>query len=85
MFAKLFESKKFGQILAVNDSTEDGKPVVRITIEPPNYGMCSLGPQFSEGEWEKADAFFEKLDIETAEKFATGMYKTLGIQPQDKG
>jgi hypothetical protein len=75
-FAKTFDSDKYGQILVVNETDEDGNPEVKFSMRPKNLGICSIGSKFSgnpEG-FDKADAFFDAVDIEVAEAVSSQMF-----------
>ena len=70
-FAKLFETKEHGQILAVIDEGDEG-PEVRFSFSPPNLGVCQQAAKYSqehEDGWDKAQTFFDSLDEEKAIEF----------------
>jgi hypothetical protein len=62
-FAKLFETKKHGQILVVIDEGDEG-PEVRVSFTPPGMGVCSVALKFSqenEDGWDKAKNAFDLM------------------------
>lgn len=75
MFAKLYESKEYGQVLVMLDTGDDGTPCVSFYAEPEGFGVCSISSKFKDTEegWDKAEAFFEKVDDEIALKAASSI------------
>ncbi len=71
-FAKLFQSNKYGQILAVRQDNDEGIPELRVNVHPDGLGVCSIALSFSDEDkdegYEKRDDAFEILDLETAEE-----------------
>ena len=69
MFAKIFDSSIFGQILVKRDVSEDSKPEVRFYFEPPELGVCSLAIGFADNDtgWDLCDAAFDAATLEKAE------------------
>ena len=82
-FEKLFESAKYGQLLAkIDRSDETGAPELRWYAEPPGLGVCSFALGFSDDDdgWDKAEAAFERATLEEAEKAAAGvLFQAAGI------
>ncbi|SOC56422.1 hypothetical protein SAMN05421509_10732 [Chromohalobacter canadensis] len=82
MFAKLFESPKYGQILAKLDTHhEDHTPEVRFYVKPKNFGVCSFALSFKDdGQgWDLAEKAFEKTDLALAEEGVAGMFRDFPI------
>jgi len=51
MFAKLYEKTKYGQILVMLDSTDEGEPVIKYCCQPEGLGVCyALSPPFENSE-----------------------------------
>ncbi len=70
-FAKLFNTKQHGQILAIIDEGDEG-PKVRFLFTPPNLGVCQQAMKFNQEDetgWDKAQTFFDSLDEEKAIEF----------------
>lgn len=65
-FAKLFETKEYGQILIMLDTGEDAAPEVRFSFTPANLGICSIALQFKDTDegWDKAEEAFNGFDSE---------------------
>ncbi|MCW8885553.1 MAG: hypothetical protein OQK12_09910 [Motiliproteus sp.] len=88
MFAKIFESKEYGQLCAISSSENDeNKPEIRVFAEPDGLGVCSSAIMFEESDsgWSRRDTGFSKLDLTAAEAiakplfdFAAGMNKGEG-------
>jgi len=64
MFAKLFETKKYGQILVKID--DDDGPEVRYYFEPKGLGVCSMALSFTDDDkgdaWGKAERVFDGIN-----------------------
>jgi hypothetical protein len=81
-FAKLFDSVKYGQLLAKMDRNEEtGAPELRWYAEPPGLGACSFALGFSDDDdgWDKAKAAFEHATLAEAEKAASVLFQAAGI------
>lgn len=78
MFAKLYETPEYGQILVKLDvHPDENTPEVRYYIQPHNLGVCSyaLGwPDTDEG-WDKAEQWFALVDEEDAREKANTIQK----------
>ena len=68
-FAKLFQSEKYGQLVVIMQGSDSGQPQLRIFMQPPSYGVCSMGLQYEDSDsgWDKCEADFEKIDLTWAE------------------
>jgi hypothetical protein len=74
MFAKLFESQKYGQILVKIDSaSDDDMAEVRFFFQPKDLGVCSCAICFegSDAGWGLAEKAFEKADLAFAESIVS--------------
>lgn len=80
-FAKLFQSKTFGQILAVVSTDEEGKPEIRWSCKPPGLGLCAMAFGFDDSDegWDRAEAALESADLVKAEETAAALFKACGI------
>lgn len=70
MFAKIFESENYGQLLVkIDTSPEDSTPEVRYFFEPEGLGVCSIAYSFADTDlgWEQADALFANDDLQKIE------------------
>lgn len=82
MFAKLFESPKYGQILAKLDTHhEDHTPEVRFYVQPKELGVCSFAMGFKDNDlgWELAEQAFAKTDLELAEEGVAMMFRDFPV------
>jgi len=64
-FAILHETEEFGQVLAVlQRDDEEGKPELRVFLQPPGLGVCSLKFGFKDTDegWNKAEEALGKFD-----------------------
>lgn len=80
MFAKLFETEEFGQILVKLDQSEDDcVPEVRIYFEPEDFGVCSNATKYCDNKkgWSSAEKYFNELDQSTAMSIVNGVIQRL--------
>jgi len=69
VFAKVFQSDRHGQIIAMKKTDDDeGKPEVRFFVEPEGAGVCSIAIGYEDDDegHERCISFFEALDPATA-------------------
>lgn len=78
MFAKLFESEKYGQIAVIVQDDEEGNPEIRFFAEPPNYGVCSIAISYFDGPdksgLEYAKGTLKGMNLEWAENIVKSIY-----------
>ncbi len=71
-FCKLFNSEKYGQILAIADTDEQGYPSVQFKFQPKDLGVCGICSSFKDDDedeaWYKVDLYFNSLDLPKAEE-----------------
>jgi hypothetical protein len=70
MFAKLYESNRFGQILVkIDTDSDEGRPEVRFYFKPKGLGVCSAALIFADSDqgWELAEEAFQQLSLEKGE------------------
>jgi hypothetical protein len=75
-FCKLFDTER-GQILVKMDGHyESGNPEVRFYAAPPGLGVCSIaaGYEDSDAGWDRAEAFFEKIDVARALSYTRPLF-----------
>ena len=80
MFAKLYETDEFGQILVKLDQSDgDCVPEVRIYFEPENLGVCSTAFKYKDSDdgWDKAEKYFNEIDQSTAMSTVNGVIQQL--------
>ncbi len=69
-YCKLFETKKYGQILVMNDTGDDGRPVLKVMFNlGGDYGVCSIDAIFKDDDGkgiERADKAFNAMTEEKA-------------------
>lgn len=67
-FAKLFISKKHGQILVTNETNDEG-PVINLKFIPPTLGICKVAIGYNDDDegYHECDYQFHKIDCEKAE------------------
>jgi hypothetical protein len=83
-WCKILESEKYGDILVVADTSEDGYPSVSVKMVPEGLGICGPNYEFTDEDenkaWEKVDKLFSRIDIEKAESIAKELHEmTRGI------
>lgn len=82
MFAKIFDSSKYGQILVKQDTDpDDGKPEVRFYVKPDGLGVCSgaIGFKDSDAGWELCDKEFDACTLESSEQIVESMFGELDV------
>jgi len=72
-FAKLFEDEKYGQILVMLDTNDDGDPCVKFMAQPPGLGICATSLSFSEEE--HAHEAFERVQHDQARAGVAGLWE----------
>lgn len=70
-FAKLYETEKYGQIVVILQSDDEGDPEIRFFCQPPELGVCSVA--FSFEDWDTAEEVFDEVGQEQAEVAAKQM------------
>jgi len=84
MFAKLFESKKYGQILTtVDQSSEQGAcPCLKVCVQPGILGVCCASMIFEDNDagWDMAERALKNLTLASAEEFAAKIFAA-AMQP----
>lgn len=69
-FAKLYQTKKYGQILVKKDQSSSAPygPKVRLYYCPPGLGTCSLsiGYEDTKEGWDLCDKYFNKINKKAA-------------------
>ena len=80
MFAKLYETEEFGQILVKLDEEEGVE--IRFFFTTEGLGVCSLAHNFKDSEeadaWDKADYNFNKIDEARAIEVVSAAIKGIG-------
>lgn len=82
MFAKIFYSEEYGQILLKIDTDEDGNPEIRAYIEPDGFGVCSLALKSDNDSQEAFDNFsdaFSKMDEKDSIALLSPLLKSCGL------
>lgn len=77
MFCKVFESKKFGQIVAMRDTNNQDNPCIKLYVEPETMGICTtvLGYNEEDDGYAKRDAVFDALTLEKSEIYVTPVFE----------
>jgi hypothetical protein len=85
IYAKLFDSAGYGQLLVKLDRSPEGDaPEVRFYCSPPGLGVCSMAMGFTDDDngWDAAEAAFEKVDCAMAEIAVRTFSKRLHPNPR---
>jgi hypothetical protein len=84
-FAKLFESKKYGQLCVIKDTNDESDPTLVVYCEPNDLGTCSSSISWNDNDqgWDKRDEIFNKLTLEQAESIAYQVFK-LGFHDDNR-
>ena len=76
-FFKIFKSEKYGQILVINDTNDEGMPSVQIKFNiPSKLGTCSINAAFADSR-EGFDSASYLFETSTKEKVIKLIAKTL--------
>ena len=67
MFAKIFESDKYGQLVVMKDQNDDGDPCVKFYYDPGVDGISICSSVLSAKKEEYRDKLFDRVDLEMAE------------------
>jgi hypothetical protein len=61
-FAKMFDNKRYGQIVMIRAQNQEGAPEIRFFVQPDGYGVCSFSIGWNDDQAEqKADEAFKEL------------------------
>lgn len=78
-FAKLFETKEYGQILVLLQSGDTCDVEVRVFAQPPNLGVSSFAFQFEKEDedeaWDLAQEAFNEIDEAKAKDLVKTFFK----------
>lgn len=76
MFARLFESEKYGQMVAIKDESDQGTPEVHFIGETPNGVRISLNAGWNDDDsgWAKQKETIERITLEEMEGILGGLY-----------
>lgn len=78
-FCKVFNSEKYGQILAIADTNDEGYPALIVKLQPKGMGICGPEYKFTDSDeqeaWRKVDKLFDDFNIDKAEKIAEELNK----------
>jgi len=82
MFAKIFETEKYGQILVKFDESDENTPEIRFYFKPTDMGVCSLAAQYKDTEKDRelSRDYFEKVDEFSAIAVIDKAAAALGFQ-----
>ncbi len=72
-FAKLFEDEKYGQILVLLDTDDDGDPCVKFMGKPPGLGICAVSLGF--GSEDDAREVFDHIEHQQAVAAIAGTWE----------
>lgn len=67
MFAKMFESVKYGQLVVMKDLNNEGDPCVKFYFDPQIDGLSVCSSVLSAKTEEVRDRLFAKVELEEAE------------------
>lgn len=88
-FAKLFESEKYGQLVAIMQQSDNDGPEIRLFLKPKGLGVCSIAMQFeddTDSSWDSCEKIFEAFDLAKAEAMAKGVADQLnGFMVSEEG
>jgi len=81
-FSKIFDSKKYGQILVKADVGEDNAPEIRYYFKPEKLGVCSVAIGFSDDDhgWKLQEHAYQAQTLETSENMVTKAISSFGME-----
>lgn len=65
-FAKVFDVKRYEQILLLKEQSEDGNDQIRVHFQPEGHGVCSFVVGFNEDHQKKTDSLFDEVTPQDA-------------------
>jgi hypothetical protein len=76
-FAKVFDVKRFGQIIIMKKQTELGAPEVRFFFQPDGFGVCEFAIGFTDDDASesKFNAAFSEMTPQIATEIIDGYLK----------
>lgn len=80
-FAKLFDTPRFGQVLALLDTDDNGRPALHWYVKPIDLGVCRIALGFNDSDtgWDAAEKALAKADIDAANSAAIAIYNSACI------
>jgi len=85
-FAKIFESKKLGQVIIMKKQTELGAPELRFFFQPEGFGVCEFAIGFNDqdaSESRYAEAY-DEMTPQIAYEIINGYLKHMTAQAGEK-
>jgi len=81
MFAKIFDSEKYGQIVAMVGVEEDENPSVRFYAKPESMGVCMNSHVFQDTDegYTDRDKLFESVDLARAEEAVSPIFALIAF------
>lgn len=77
-FAKIFETKEYGQILVTKDIDDNGDPAIIFSVKPDELGVCKLSSSYKDTDNGRMiqNKTFDDCDIETAKQAADVVFNS---------
>ncbi len=76
-FAKVFDNKRYGQIVVMKEHGQDGEPMMKFYCQPEGFGICSFCIGWGEGQNadKKLDEAFDTIVAREAIEIVDGWMK----------
>lgn len=65
-FAKVFDVKRFQQILLLKEQNDEGNDQIRVHFKPEGHGVCSFVVGFDKDAQVKTDKLFDEVTPQDA-------------------
>lgn len=85
-FAKIFESKKLGQVIIMKKQTELGAPELRFFFQPEGFGVCEFAIGFNDDDATESrfEEAYKEMTPQIAYEIIDGYLKHMTAQAGDK-
>ena len=85
-FAKVYENKRFGQIIIMKKQTEIGAPELRFYFQPEGFGVCEFAIGFNDQDASESrfDQAFHEMTPQIATEIIDGYMAHMTAQAGEK-
>lgn len=80
-FAKIWNHKKYTQIVLIKQQNDDGEPCISFFFQPDGHGICKFNIGFEEEETAEAktEAAFDAISLHDAVEIIDGYLDSVGV------
>lgn len=85
-FAKIYDNKRFGQIIIMKKQTEIGAPELRFYFQPEGFGVCEFAIGFNDQDAteERFNQAFGEMNLRIAIEIIDGYMAHMTAQAGEK-